>query len=120
MGYRSVRLTAAGREHPLFAGMPEVFTTFQSHLDAVTALPPEAERLAENDHGIQAFGHSRDAYGVQFHPEYSLDMAETLLADKEMPDERREQIAATLTEENAADAETARQVFDNLVAIARG
>lgn len=120
MGYRAVRLTPDGERHPLFAGMPEVFTTFQSHLDTVTALPPDAAVLAENDHGIQAFGHPRGAYGVQFHPEYSLGMAETLLAEKDMSDEQRDQIAATLTEENAAAAETARRVFDNLVRIATG
>lgn len=117
MGYRAVRLTPEGKAHPLFAGVPEVFTVFQSHLDTVTELPPQAVLLAENDHGVQAFAHPRGAYGVQFHPEYSLEMAEALLADKKLPVEEREAIAATLTEENADRAAVARQVFNNVVQI---
>lgn len=118
MGYRAVRLTPEGKKHPLFAGIPEVFTVFQSHLDAVTDLPPEAALLAENERGVQAFSHPRGAYGVQFHPEYDLAMAERLLADKEMPAEERAAVAETLTAENEAKAEVARQVFDNVLRIA--
>lgn len=118
MGYRAVRLTPGGERHPLFAGVPEVFTAFQSHLDTVTALPPAAEALAENNHGVQAFSHPRGAYGIQFHPEYSLEMAEALLAEKDMGDEQRERVRATFTEENAENAVVTRRVFDNLLHMA--
>jgi len=68
LGVLSVRLTAAARSDPVFAGAPEQFVTLQWHGDTYE-LPDGAVRLAESDlYEQQAFVAGR-AYGVQFHLE---------------------------------------------------
>lgn len=70
VGLTQVRLTAAGRADPLFAGLPERLETFQWHGVEVTHLPEGAVALASNDAAsVQAMRVGRHAYGVQFHPE---------------------------------------------------
>jgi GMP synthase-like glutamine amidotransferase len=70
-GERSVQpiaLTGAGRNDPLFAGLPNPFLSFQWHNDSFDP-PAAATHLAftETCPG-QAFRY-RNAYGLQFHPE---------------------------------------------------
>jgi GMP synthase (glutamine-hydrolysing) len=76
---RRVLLSAAGREHSLFAGKPTVFEAPTVHRDAVVALPAGAVILALNDFGVQSvsFTHARGTFwGVQYHPEYDyIDIA---------------------------------------------
>ena len=76
---RRIQLTAAGREHALYAGKPEVFEAPTVHLDAIETLPAGASVLAVNDMSLQAaaFTFQRGSFwGVQYHPEYSpLDIA---------------------------------------------
>jgi GMP synthase (glutamine-hydrolysing) len=78
---RRILLTAAGREHPLFAGKPTVFEAPTVHRDGIAALPSGAMILAHNDFGVQAaaFTFGRGAFwGVQYHPEYDyVDIAAT-------------------------------------------
>jgi GMP synthase (glutamine-hydrolysing) len=71
---RSIRLTAAGREHPMYRGKTDTFDAMTVHFDEVETLAPGATVLASNAmsqvqsaairHGI--------AWGTQYHPEYSL------------------------------------------------
>jgi GMP synthase (glutamine-hydrolysing) len=65
-----VRLTAAAAADPLFGGFPATFDAQESHVEAVTALPPGALRLGSSpvdpNHVIRFGAH---AWGVQFHPE---------------------------------------------------
>jgi GMP synthase (glutamine-hydrolysing) len=69
-------LTAAGREDPLFAGLPPSFDAQATHEDEVARLPPGAELLATNGWSrVQAFRIGRDVRAVQFHPE--MDAAAT-------------------------------------------
>lgn len=70
IGWFPLRLTPEGRAHPLFAGLPDVFTGFHWHGDTY-ALPPGAVRLAESAACAQqayAFDGSR-VLGLQFHLE---------------------------------------------------
>lgn len=63
-------LTAAGREDPLFAGVPQAFEVQATHEDEVRALPPGAELLATNaTSAVQAFRIGPSVRAVQFHPE---------------------------------------------------
>jgi GMP synthase-like glutamine amidotransferase len=72
IGLGEVDLTEAGTRDPLFAGFAGRLETFQWHGAGVTALPPEAEVLAENTLcPIQAFRWGRHAYGLQYHVEIS-------------------------------------------------
>jgi GMP synthase (glutamine-hydrolysing) len=68
-GTGEVRLTAAGRRNPLFAGMPDRISAQQMHEDHVPVPPPGATLLAEGAMTpVQAFASGR-ACGIQFHPE---------------------------------------------------
>jgi GMP synthase (glutamine-hydrolysing) len=63
-------LTAAGREDPLFAGVPAAFDVQATHEDEVARLPPDAELLATNGWSrVQAFRLGPRVRAVQFHPE---------------------------------------------------
>lgn len=70
IGTVSVRLTAAGREDPLFAGLPEELTVQATHEDVVERVPAGAVALARNALcSVQALAFGRHLRGVQFHPE---------------------------------------------------
>jgi GMP synthase (glutamine-hydrolysing) len=113
LGYRTVEVTDGS--DPVFEGLPEAFTAFETHSDRVTELPAGASELARNDYGLQAF-RVGPAVGVQFHPEYDRQTAEWVIEGKEdLPADRRAAAEATLTEESVAAAETATRVFDNFL-----
>lgn len=80
---RRIRLTKAGRGHPMYAGKDEVFNAVTVHLDEVETLPPGMAVLAGNAMSeVQAAEIKADgavAWAVQYHPEYSLhDIAATI------------------------------------------
>jgi GMP synthase (glutamine-hydrolysing) len=69
----TVTLTAAGREDPLFAELPDVFDAFGGHKEAASSLPSNAVCLASSpDCPIQAFRVGTNTYATQFHPELDL------------------------------------------------
>jgi len=114
LGYRTVRHTG----DDVFEGVPETFTVFTTHSDAVTDLPPGADRIAENEYGIQGFRHG-NVYGLQSHPEYDPRTAEAVTRGKDLPEERIESVCAGITEEAYAEATAAKRVFDNFCRLAR-
>ncbi len=71
-----VRLTEAGRQHPMMAGRRDGFAVPCVHRDEITRLPEGAVVLAGNTHTpVQAICIEREGFrfwGVQYHPEYSL------------------------------------------------
>lgn len=73
---RRIMLTAAGRDHAMFQGKPEVFEAPTVHVDTVESLPPGSTPLAHNDMGLQAaeirLKSGATFWGVQYHPEYSV------------------------------------------------
>jgi len=80
---RRIRLTAPGRNHPIFAGKDEVFDAVTVHLDEVETLAPNMQVLALNAvSAVQAAEvkvNGCTAWGVQYHPEYTLaDIAATV------------------------------------------
>jgi len=70
-----IRLTDAGRAHPMMAGRRDGFAVPCVHRDEVLDLPVDAVLLASNAHSrVQAFAysaHGADFWGCQYHPEYS-------------------------------------------------
>lgn len=74
-GWGRIRMLSSS---PLFQGLPEEFHSFQTHSDEVTKLPAGMRQLATSDGcAIQACEVvGKPAYGVQFHPEKSLEDAE--------------------------------------------
>lgn len=113
LGYRTVRHTGA----EVFDGVPEAFTVFTSHSDAVVELPDAADLIAENDYGVQGFRYG-NVYGVQSHPEYDMATAEAVTRGKDLPEERIESVCADITEETYTEARAAKRVFDNFCRIA--
>ncbi len=80
---RRIRLTASGRGHPMFAGKDEVFNAITVHLDEIEAIAPGTQVLAANAFSAVQAAEIKcgeaTAWGVQYHPEYSLrDIAATL------------------------------------------
>jgi GMP synthase (glutamine-hydrolysing) len=77
VGVMPVRLTDDALRDPVFAGLPRDLPALQWHGDTFD-LPEGAVRLAGSDrYPNQAFRWGRFAYGVQFHVEVSMDMAES-------------------------------------------
>jgi GMP synthase (glutamine-hydrolysing) len=109
LGYRTVERVGESR---LLDGLDREFTVFTTHSDAVTALPPGADLLAENDYGVQAFRKDH-AFGVQFHPEYDRETAERVASGKDLPDERIQRVLDGVTAANYDAACQAKRLFDN-------
>jgi GMP synthase (glutamine-hydrolysing) len=73
---RGIRLNAAGRVHPMYAGKADPFDAMTFHLDEVETLAPGTTVLATNAvSAVQAmelrYG-TAVAWAVQYHPEYPL------------------------------------------------
>src|SRR5204863_2879167 len=74
IGWYGIELTPEALDDPLFAGLPSTQTVFQWHGDTFD-LPEGAVLLAKGATcRHQAFRLGRAAYGVQFHPEMTLEM----------------------------------------------
>jgi len=117
IGYNTVEKVA---EDSLLNGITREFTVFTTHGDAVVELPPDATLLAENEYGIHAFrkGH---CYGVQFHPEYDRDTAESVTKGKEerIGSDRVASVLETITAENYNKACEVKSLFENFTAYVR-
>lgn len=75
IGTTRVQLTAAGQADPLFAGLTE-FPAHVAHRQSVLRLPPGAVCLARNRfEAHHAFRLGKQAWGVQFHPEFDERIA---------------------------------------------
>ncbi len=75
LGSATVTLTKAGTASHLFQGMGRRFPVYQTHREVVTNLPPGTQVLATNDIGLQAFQLDGLVFGVQFHPEFTEEIA---------------------------------------------
>jgi GMP synthase (glutamine-hydrolysing) len=80
---RGIRLTEAGRRHPMYVGKVEVFNAPTVHLDEVETLAPGATVLAANAMSQVQSAEIRTgasvAWGVQYHPEYPLRELATIV-----------------------------------------
>ena len=115
IGYREVSHTGDSR---LFDGIDDEFTVFTTHSDAVTELPPGATEIAANDYSNHGFRKER-VFGVQFHPEYDAETAESVTKGKELADDRMDEVLAGITDENYRAACEAKLVFENFCDFAR-
>jgi GMP synthase (glutamine-hydrolysing) len=80
---RGIRLTEAGRKHPMYIGKLDVFNAPTVHLDEVEVLPPGATILASNAtssvQSVEIKTGNSVAWGVQYHPEYPLRELATIV-----------------------------------------
>lgn len=73
VGSVAIRLTPAGRLDPLLADVPETFTAFVGHREAISVLPPNAVNLAGSAScPVQMFRIRENLYATQFHPELDV------------------------------------------------
>lgn len=81
IGTKKAQLTESGKTDPLFAGLPQTVDVQESHQSAVVQLPQNAQLLAENSFGIQAFRLKKEpTWGVQFHPEVTPETLKKVVA----------------------------------------
>ena len=75
LGSVEIRLTAEGRQDPVFGALPSPFAAAMGHQDRVVDLPSGVTRLAESDRvDNQAFRiNDKPIYCTQFHPELQRD-----------------------------------------------
>jgi GMP synthase (glutamine-hydrolysing) len=73
---RGIRLTEAGRKHPMYIGKYDVFNAPTVHLDEVETLAPGTTVLATNAisevQSAEIRTNGSIAWAVQYHPEYPL------------------------------------------------
>ncbi|MGE4267796.1 MAG: glutamine amidotransferase [Deferribacterales bacterium] len=71
IGTVDINLTPEAKKDPVFKSMPKSFKAHVTHTQSVLTLPEGAVLLAENDYEPHhAFRIGKNAWGVQFHPEY--------------------------------------------------
>lgn len=77
IGWHEVRLTTEGKNSFLFQGVPETFESFHWHVDHFS-LPTGCVRLAASEATPNQafFSKTHPAVGIQFHPEYTLEIIE--------------------------------------------
>jgi GMP synthase (glutamine-hydrolysing) len=73
---RGIRLTEAGRKHPMYVGKADVFNAPTVHLDEVETVAPGTTVLAANAvsqvQAVEIRTNGSVAWAVQYHPEYPL------------------------------------------------
>jgi GMP synthase (glutamine-hydrolysing) len=98
IGWYDVELTDDAADDPLLGGLPPRFETFQWHYYTYK-VPAGAVELARSRVCTQAFRLGDSAWGVQFHPEVTLDQIEGWMEEDEpvpdsLLDDTRERIGA--------------------------
>jgi len=82
IGWYPVELTDAAADDPLLGRLPERFDAFQWH-HYTYRVPAGAVELARSSVCTQAFRLGESAWGVQFHPEVTLEQVEGWLEEDE-------------------------------------
>ncbi|MGJ7509054.1 glutamine amidotransferase [Variovorax sp. GT1P44] len=104
IGTVQVELTPEAADDPLMHDLPSRFDAHVVHRQSALRLPEGAIRLAGNDfERTQAFRIGENAWGVQFHPEFDVDimrgyvdhLAEPLRAEGVDPNALRERVTGT-------------------------
>jgi GMP synthase (glutamine-hydrolysing) len=83
IGTVAVQLLPDCPNDPIFQSLPPSFLVHVTHLQTVLKLPPGATCLAANVHEPNhAFRVGDWAYGVQFHPEYNVDIMRSYIQEQ--------------------------------------
>lgn len=103
---QDLRLTDAGRSHPMMQGRRDGDAVPCIHRDEVQRLPEGAVVLAGNAHSpVQAFAYERDGirfWGVQYHPEFSPSIVAGWMAERDPQDARHADLQVVETDAEAA------------------
>jgi GMP synthase (glutamine-hydrolysing) len=74
LGSYKIEITEAGLSSKLFNNIELNDYFYFSHEDIVSKLPIGAVELANNSMGLQSFSVANQIFGVQFHPEFTVDI----------------------------------------------
>jgi GMP synthase (glutamine-hydrolysing) len=74
LGSYKIDITEAGLSSKLFNNIELNDYFYFSHEDIVSKLPIDAIELASNSMGLQSFSVANQIFGVQFHPEFTVDI----------------------------------------------
>ena len=74
-GYVAMRTTDAAKDDPIFANLPSNFAAFHTHYEAVRNIPGATVLATGGMSAVQAYRIGRTTYGLQFHPEVTIDIA---------------------------------------------
>ncbi len=116
IGYHEVRRVG---ESTLLGDLPERFTVFTTHQDAVTELPRGARPIAENEYSNHGFELER-VFTVQFHPEYDMRTAESVTRGKDLEPGKIDAALESITDANYAAACEAKRLFDTFTRYVSG
>jgi GMP synthase (glutamine-hydrolysing) len=116
-GWQKIRIT---ENSELFQGLQGEFITYESHVEEVHQLPPGTKKFAESDHcSLQAFEvEGQPVFGIQFHPEYSIQEGEESLANKIKKGVASEWILNPGKGEKLYDENVGKVIFGNFFRIA--
>jgi GMP synthase (glutamine-hydrolysing) len=73
-GYVGMRTTPEAATDPLFADLTGEFTAFQTHYEAVRNIPEATVLATGGMSAVQAYRIGQTTYGLQFHPEVTIDV----------------------------------------------
>lgn len=111
-GTHPVELLDAALDDPLFQGLPRQFPAQLTHRQSVLRLPDNAVLLGRNEfEAHQAFRLGPCAWGVQFHPEFSLEVMRAYL-EVQAPDLEKEGLDASALLAGVRNAPEASSLLD--------
>jgi GMP synthase (glutamine-hydrolysing) len=83
IGTVKIQILPEGKDDVLFGALPRFIPAHAVHAQTVLRLPPGAVRLALNSHeSNHAFRLGDCAWGVQFHPEYNVDIMRSYIEEQ--------------------------------------
>lgn len=83
LGTCHIYLNEAGKNDSLLGNLYPCFLTQESHVQSVLQPPSGAVVLAYNEHdSCQAFRYGANVWGVQFHPEFDLEIMQKITVQK--------------------------------------
>jgi len=120
MGTVDIDLHPAAADDALFGPLPDPFAAHATHLQTVLRLPEGATVLAKSVHdACQAFRWGRNAWGVQFHPEFSSTHMRGYVQARHVALQREGRCPKTIASQVRATPQ-ARRVLQRFVHHARG
>ena len=113
MGWYEIELTDKGKEDPLFFEMQGKFVSFECHIKNIVFndginLPV----LAKNQNCIQAIKYDDYIWGIQFHPEDSLEEGNSLI------NKYTRRPPSSLSQISNPERLIGRRIFKNFISIA--
>jgi len=116
-GWQTIKIT---EKTAIFEGLKESFVTYESHFEEIHGLPPGTKKFAESNHceyqGFELLG--KPVFGIQFHPEYTIQEGEESLANKIKKGVPSEWIFNPGKGEKLYDENVGKVIFGNFFRIA--